>query len=44
MFHAGGFLRIEAKKQGSKMALNAFLLEKREVIAKGGRGRNKGGF
>jgi hypothetical protein len=33
MFHAGGFLRIEVKKQGSKMALNAFLLEKKVVIA-----------
>ena len=31
------------KKQGSKMALNAFLLEKRVVIAEGrGRRQNRG--
>ena len=44
MFHAGGFLRIEVKKQSSKMALNAFLLEKKVVIAERWHQQQEGSF
>jgi len=44
MFHAGGFFGNGLKKQGSKMALNAFLFEKKVVIAEGWGGRQNHGF
>jgi hypothetical protein len=44
MFHAGGFFGNGLKKQGSKIALNAFFWGEKVSVAKGGLGRNKGGF
>jgi hypothetical protein len=38
------FFENRGEKQGSKMALNGFFRGKKVSIAKGGFGRNKGGF
>jgi len=44
MVRIDAFFGIGFKKQGSKMALNAFFREKKVWVAKGGLGRNNGGF